>query len=91
MSSPSMPLRSARKPLNLAKLATIFALVFSLAFGLCSVSGMSISGGGSYRAAQLLITTSLFIEGVCLAALLALLVVAITRRRKTSGRNVLGT
>ncbi len=83
MSSPSMPLRSARKPLNLAKLTTIFALIFSLAFGLCSVSGISISGGGSYRVAQFLITTSLFIEGVCVIALLALLVVAILRRRKT--------
>jgi hypothetical protein len=84
MSSPSMPLRSARKPLNLSKLATVFALIFSLAFGLCSVSGISISGGGSYRAAQFLITTSLFIEGVCLAALLTLLVMALLRRRKTT-------
>jgi len=84
MSTPSMPLRSARKPLNLAKLATIFALIFSLAFGLCSVSGISISGGGSYRAAQLLITTSLFIEGVCVVALLALAVVAIFRARRKS-------
>jgi hypothetical protein len=84
MSSPSMPFRSVRKPLNLAKLATIFALIFSLAFGLCSVSGMSISGGGSYRAAQFLITTSLFIEGVCLFALMTLLVMAILRRRKTT-------
>lgn len=82
MSTPSMPLRSARKPLNLAKLATIFALIFSLAFGLCSVSGISISGGGSYRAAQLLITTSLFIEGVCVVVLLALAVIAIVRARR---------
>jgi hypothetical protein len=83
MSTPSMPLRSARKPFNLARLATIFALIFSLAFGLCSVSGISISGGGSYRAAELLITTSLFIEAVCVIALLSLAVIAIFRSRRS--------
>jgi len=82
MSTPSMPLRSGRKPLNLAKLATIFALIFSLAFGLCSVSGISISGGGNYRVAQLLITISLVIEGACVTVLLALGVVAVLRRRR---------
>ncbi len=82
MSTPSMPLRPSRKPLNLSKLATIFALIFSLAFGLCSVSGISISGGGSYRAAELLITTSLVIEAVCVTVLLALGVVAILRARR---------
>jgi hypothetical protein len=82
MSTPSMPLRSSRKPLNLSKLATIFALIFSLAFGLCSVSGISISGGGSYRAAEFLITTSLVIEAVCVTVLLALGVVAILRARR---------
>ena len=82
MSTPSMPLRSARKPLNLARLATILALIFSLAFGLCSVAGISISGGGSYRAAAFLITTSLIIGAVCIAGLLALGVVAILRARR---------
>ena len=49
MSTPPMPVRHAHKPTNLSKLATVFALTFSLAFGLCSVSGISISGGGNYR------------------------------------------
>jgi hypothetical protein len=82
MSTPSMPLRAARKPLNLAKLTTIFALIFSLAFGLCSVSGISISAGGSYRAAEFLITASLGIEAVCVIAFLALGLVAILRARR---------
>ena len=81
MSTSPLPIRSARKPLNLSKLATIFALIFSLAFGLCSVSGISMSSGGNYRAAQLLIATSLTIEGVCVAALLILGVIAIIRVR----------
>jgi hypothetical protein len=58
MSTPPMPVRHAHKPANLSKLATVFALTFSLAFGLCSVSGISISGGGSYEVAQLLISAS---------------------------------
>ena len=81
MSTPPMPLRSTRKPVNLAKLATVFALTFSLAFGLCSVSGISISGGGNYQVAQLLIGTSLVIEAVCLSGLLAIAVIAFLRRR----------
>jgi hypothetical protein len=80
MSTPPMPVRAAHKPVNLAKLATVFALTFSLAFGLCSVSGMSISGGGSYRVAQLLISASLVIEGICAAGLVALGIVALLRR-----------
>jgi hypothetical protein len=82
MSTPPMPLRSARKPASLAKLATILALTFSLAFGLCSVSGISISGGGSYRAAQLLIGTSLVIEAVCTTGLVLVGIVAILRARR---------
>jgi hypothetical protein len=72
-----MPVRVSHKSINLAKLATVFALTFSLAFGLCSVSGISISGGGSYRAAQLLIATSLVIEAICAAGLVVIGIVAI--------------
>jgi hypothetical protein len=81
MSTPPMQLRSTRKPVSLAKCATVLALTFSLAFGLCSVSGMSISGGGNYQVAQLLIGTSLVIEAVCLSGLLAIAVIAFLRRR----------
>jgi hypothetical protein len=75
-----MPVRHAHKPVNLSKFATVFALTFSLAFGLCSVSGISISGGGSYRVAQLLIAISLVIEAVCAAGLAVLGIVAMLRR-----------
>jgi hypothetical protein len=80
MSTPPMPVRHAHKPANLSRLATVFALTFSLAFGLCSVSGISISGGGSYQVAQLLISTSLVIEAVCAAGLVVLGIVAMLRR-----------
>jgi hypothetical protein len=83
MSTPPMPVRHAHKPINLAKLATVFALTFSLAFGLCSVSGISISGGGSYRVAQLLISTSLVIEAICAAGLVVLGIVAMLRRSQS--------
>jgi hypothetical protein len=80
MSTPPMPVRHAHKPINLSKLATVFALTFSLAFGLCSVSGISISGGGSYQVAQLLISTSLVIEAICAAGLVVLAIVAMLRK-----------
>ncbi len=83
MSTPPMPVRHAHKPANLSKLATVFALTFSLAFGLCSVSGISISGGGSYRVAQLLISTSLVIEAICAAGLVVLGIVALLRRSQS--------
>jgi hypothetical protein len=85
MSTPPMPVQHAHKPVNLAKYATIFALTFSLAFGLCSVSGISISGGGSYRVAQLLIATSLVIEAICAAGLVVIGVVAFLRRSQSKG------
>ena len=82
MSTPPMPVRHAHKSTNLAKFATVFALTFSLAFGLCSVSGISISGGGNYSVAQLLIATSLVIEAICAAGLVVIGVVAIIRSRR---------
>ena len=85
MSTPPMPVRPSHKPINLAKLATVFALTFSLAFGLCSVSGISISGGGNYRVAQLLIAISLVIEAVCAAGLVVLGIVAMLRRSHSKG------
>jgi hypothetical protein len=82
MSTPPMPIRHAHKSINLSKFATVFALTFSLAFGLCSVSGISIDGGGNYRAAQLLIAISLVIEAICAAGLVVLGIVAMLRRSK---------
>jgi hypothetical protein len=83
MSTPPMPVRASHRSINLAKLATVFALTFSLAFGLCSVSGMSIDGGGNYRVAQLLISTSLVIEAVCAAGLVVIGLVAFVRSRRS--------
>ena len=83
MSTPPIPVRSTHKPINLAKLATVFALTFSLAFGLCSVSGISISGGGNYSVAQLLIATSLVIEAICAAGLVVLGILAMLRRSQS--------
>jgi hypothetical protein len=85
MSTPPMPVQHAHKSVNLAKYATVFALTFSLAFGLCSVSGISISGGGSYQVAELLISTSLVIEAICAAGLLIIGVVALLRRSHAKG------
>jgi len=84
MSTPPMPLRPSRKPISLAKLATVFALTFSLAFGTCSVSGISISGGGNFSVARLLIGTALVTEAICAGGLLVIGIVAILRsaRRK---------
>ena len=83
MSTPPMPVRHAPKPVRLSKIATVFALIFSLAFGLCSVSGISIDGGGNYRSAQLLIATSLVIEAICAAGLVVLGIVAMLRRSQS--------
>ena len=85
MSTPPMPVRHAHKPTNLSKLATVFALTFSLAFGLCSVSGISIDGGGNYRSAQFLIATSLVIEAICAAGLVVIGIVALLRRSHPKG------
>jgi hypothetical protein len=85
MSTPPMPVQHVHKPINLSKCATVFALTFSLAFGLCSVSGISISGGGSYRVAELLISTSLVIEAICAGGLVVIGVVALLRRSQGKG------
>jgi hypothetical protein len=49
------------------------------------VSGISISGGGSYQVAQLLISTSLVIEAICAAGLVVLGIVALLRRSHSKG------
>jgi hypothetical protein len=85
MSTPPVPLRPPRKPINLTRPTTIFALIFGFAFGVCSVSGISLSNGGNARTAELLIGTAVVIGGVCVACLLVIAVFACARsaRRKT--------
>ncbi len=85
MSTPALPSPEQRKPINLARLATIFAVIFGLAFGLCSVSVVSASSRGSGGGvAGFLIPTAIVIEAVCAISLLVIAVLAIVRsaRRK---------
>ncbi len=81
MSTFHAPLRPPRKPVNLAAVTTVFALIFGMAFGICSVSGISLSNGGNARAAHLLIVTALVMGAVCMACLIAVAVIAIIRSR----------
>jgi hypothetical protein len=83
MSTPPVPLRPPRKPINLARPTTILALIFSLAFGICSVSGISLSNGGNEQSKELLIVTAGVIGGICAAGLGALAIVAFVRSKRT--------
>jgi hypothetical protein len=79
MSTPPVPLRPPRKPVNLTKPATIFALTFGFAFGVCSISGISLSNGGNARTAELLIGTAVVVGGVCVLCLLGIAIFAYVR------------
>jgi hypothetical protein len=81
MSTPPVPVRPARKPVNLTKVTTVFALMFGLAFGICAVSGISLSNGGDPRSAHLLIVTALVMGAVCIVCLVAVAVFEIIRSR----------
>jgi hypothetical protein len=83
MSTPPVPLRPPRKPINLAWPTTVLALIFSLAFGVCSVSGISLSNGGNERSKELLIVTAGVIGAICAAGLGALAIVAFVRSKRT--------
>jgi hypothetical protein len=73
-----MSISSSNGPIRLAKLATIFAATFVIAFGLCT--GTALTGGlGSEQAMPFLIGTSVVIEGVCLVGLLVVGIWAIVR------------
>jgi hypothetical protein len=66
------------QPVNLARLATIFAAVFVVAFGLCAV-GFATTGFGSQRAASILPVVVLGTEAICLLGLLVTGIWAIIR------------
>lgn len=85
MSTPPVPLRSPRKPMNLTWITTVLALIFSIAFGTCSVTGISLSNGGDARSDQLLLVIAGVIGGICAAGLAAIAVIAFVRSRR-SGR-----
>jgi hypothetical protein len=69
---------TSNKPISLAKLATIFAVIFGIAFGLCTASAFT-GGLGSQKVMPILIGTSAVIEGVCLLGLLVVGILAIVR------------
>jgi hypothetical protein len=75
MSTPALPSPEQRKPINLAKLATIFAVVFGVAFGLCSVTALSVGGNIN----QYVIGTALVIEATCAVGLIVIAILAIVR------------
>jgi hypothetical protein len=77
---------TSNEPIRLAKLATIFAVVFGIAFGLCTAS-VATGGLGSQKVLPFLLGASVVIEGVCLLGLLVVGVWAIVRffSRKSQG------
>jgi hypothetical protein len=78
MSTSSPHHEAHRRSITLSRLATIFAVVFAMAFGLCTVSATAIVGGNQKIGAGL-IWTSAAIECICLLGLLAIGLVAIVR------------
>lgn len=67
-----------RNSISLSRLATIFAVTFAVAFGLCAVSATTVVGDHQKLGAGL-IGISVAIEGVCLMGLLATGTVAVFR------------
>jgi hypothetical protein len=75
MSTPPLLSPEPRKPMSLAKLATIFAVVFGVAFGLCSITAFGVGGNVN----QYALGTALVIEAVCVIGLIVTAVLAISR------------
>jgi hypothetical protein len=67
-----------RNSISLSRLATIFAVTFAIAFGLCAVSAMAIVGDHQKIGAGL-IWTSVTIEAICLLGLLTIGIIALVR------------
>ena len=69
---------STRESISLSRLATILAVTFAVAFGLCAVSATTVVVDHQKVGAGL-IWISVAVEGVCLMGLLAIGIVAIFR------------
>jgi hypothetical protein len=82
---------TSNEPIRLAKLATIFAVIFGIAFGLCTTSavtgGVGLQGVGLQKVLPFLIGTFLVIEAVCLLGLLVVGVWAIVRFLSNKSQN----
>lgn len=69
---------STRESISLSRLATILAVTFAVAFGLCAVSATTVVEDHQ-KVGNGLIWISVAVEGVCLMGLLATGIVAIFR------------
>ncbi len=78
MSTSPSPPEAQDESISLSRLATIFAVTFAIAFGLCAVSAITVVGHHPNVGAGL-IWISVATEGVCLVGLLAIGIVAIFR------------
>jgi cation transporter-like permease len=74
MNMPPSSLSRSRKPGRLTDVITVFGLIFGMAFGICSVSGISLSRGGNVHTAHLLIQTALITGAICVACLVGVAV-----------------
>jgi hypothetical protein len=78
MSTPPMPPRPPHTSLSLSRVATIIAVVFGVAFGLCSVSA-TVGMGASEKIAPFFVRASLIIEAACVIGLLVVGMIALIR------------
>jgi len=69
---------STRESISLSRLATILAVTFAVAFGLCAVSATAVVGDHQ-KVGMGLIWLSVAVEGVCLIGLLAIGIIVIFR------------
>lgn len=69
---------SIRESISLSLLATILAVTFVVAFGLCAVSATTVVGNHE-KVGTGLIWLAVAVEGICLVGLLAIGIVAIFR------------
>jgi len=78
MKGSSSPNEPQRESISLSRLATILAVTFAIAFGLCAVTAIGVVGDHQ-KIGTGLIWTSVAIEGICLIGLLAIGIIAIFR------------
>ncbi len=69
---------STIESISLSRLATILAVTFGVAFGLCAVSATTVVADHQ-KLGRGLIWISVALEGVCMVGLLAIGIVAIVR------------
>jgi hypothetical protein len=75
MSTPPLPSPEPRKPISLAKLATLFAVTFGIAFGLCAITALGVGGNVNKYG----IAAAAIVEAICLLGLIVVAILAIAR------------